>query len=57
MEQINIGEDCQICQDIKVSNDKMIDCGHYICIDCLKQLQKLECPICRSLLKGGYFTS
>jgi len=42
---------CCVCADPITSNLKL-DCGHYVCTECLKRIRKPECPLCRSHLSG-----
>lgn len=47
--------DCGICMD-SVSNIRMLECKHYLCIDChnmwFKVQNKTMCPICRTVIKN-----
>lgn len=35
----------------------MTQCGHAICENCTQKLNKVECPLCRAPLAGGYLSS
>lgn len=48
--------DCHMCLDEKLMIDKKytMKCGHSICIDCMKELNKtnvVKCPFCRTRFK------
>lgn len=43
-------DECCICLEAKVPDNKRTGCGHAVCVECLKQLRKPECPMCRSRL-------
>lgn len=50
-------EECCICFEENVSPSKTTKCKHNICQSCTNQLEKLECPYCRTpLVTGGYIT-
>ena len=40
-------EDCNICYQSKETFLTASVCGHSLCVDCFKLLQKNECPFCR----------
>ena len=41
-------QDCCICYDECENTFKVkTDCNHYMCMPCLYQLKKQECPMCR----------
>lgn len=40
-------EDCNICYQSKDSFFEASKCGHSLCIDCFRLLNKNECPFCR----------
>lgn len=46
----NNTNDCPIC--LEEYNNKMykMQCGHYACVDCLKRMNKKECPVCKASL-------
>lgn len=48
-------EPCCVCMD-DVSADDLLNCKHPICLSCLNQLNKAECPICRGNLTGPRVT-
>lgn len=50
------GADCCICMDEKVPGGNLLACKHAVCIPCLKQLTKAECPVCRAKLAGPTVT-
>ena len=41
--------ECCICYES--SGIYNTECSHNLCLDCLLELKKLECPICRNQLK------
>jgi hypothetical protein len=51
---IDINEDtiCCICQDETVKSGDQPKCGHMICFNCIRQLEKLKCPQCSSTLES-----
>lgn len=40
---------CPICLDT-VTNDALLLCKHYMCLDCVRLLHNVVCPICRAPL-------
>ena len=48
-----IPEDCVICSET-ISYDKEIplQCGHWFHLNCLKQYDKIQCPMCRTTYKS-----
>lgn len=46
---------CIIC-DNEMSSDISLDCKHNVCLTCLSNLRKNECPICRKELSGSVIT-
>ena len=52
----NIKEDiteCCVCGD---ETKDILDCNHYLCINCSKNLEDDNCPLCRKELKGKHIT-
>lgn len=57
-------EDCNICYQSKEKFLTASVCGHSLCLDCFKLLEKTECPFCRQSytqeelkIKGIYINS
>jgi len=50
------GETCCVCMSESVPRSKRLVCSHAVCQDCIGNLQKNECPVCRRGLEGGYVT-
>ena len=50
------GEACCICMDEQVKGGDLLACRHAVCVPCLKQLTKQECPVCRAKLAGPTVT-
>ena len=50
-------DDCVICYDKKVGKSDYLTCNHSVCKNCILQLRKLQCPICRKDLEGKLVTS
>ena len=50
------GEPCCICLDEDVKPGELLTCKHAVCVPCLKQLTKDECPACRAKLTGPTVT-
>lgn len=46
---------CVIC-DNEMSSDVTLDCKHDVCLICLPNLRKNECPVCRKKLSGDKIT-
>lgn len=47
-EQINLEkEECCICLEEKKAFSFKTNCSHDICIECLLQMKKSLCPLCR----------
>lgn len=44
--------ECCICLDVDVRKEELLDCNHAVCITCLEELRKAECPVCRRNLSG-----
>ena len=43
-------EECQICLEKFEKDDKALECGHWIHLDCIQKTMKPECPVCRTFL-------
>ena len=43
--------DCVVCCESLSNEEKPLDCGHWIHIDCIINTAKAECPICRKKLQ------
>jgi len=41
--------DCIICTE-KLGDEKPLECGHFMHLDCVKKHFKPECPLCRRVL-------
>ena len=50
------GEACCICMDEEVPGGELLACQHPVCVPCLRQLTKDECPMCRAKLAGPTVT-
>ncbi len=48
-------DDCCICMEPIQDESEMTECGHAICGECSKLLEKAECPMCRAPLKGKLY--
>jgi len=46
---------CSLCYE-SMSSKNLLECNHNVCLDCLSNLRKNECPICRKELKGEVIT-
>jgi len=46
------GSKCCICMDEDVKKEELLACRHAVCVPCLRQLTKAECPVCRAELAG-----
>jgi hypothetical protein len=47
-----IPEDCSICnEEIIYEEEVPLSCGHWFHLNCLKQCNKMECPLCRTFYK------
>ena len=46
---------CCVCEEPMKSNMKL-GCKHFICQDCIVNLRKPECPICRQHISGKLVT-
>jgi hypothetical protein len=44
---------CCICLDEEIPSSDLLSCQHPVCVPCLQQITKAECPICRSEIKGS----
>jgi hypothetical protein len=49
-------EDCVVCLENNVPEDKKTNCGHYICPTCVCDLNELICPYCRTILTKVSFS-
>lgn len=50
------GETCCVCLDQEVPSAELLSCKHPVCVPCLQQLTKTECPTCRAKLGGPSVT-
>lgn len=48
-------EKCCVCEEAMKSKDSL-KCSHFVCIDCLGNMRKNECPVCRKELNGEIIT-
>lgn len=48
-------EKCCVCEEAMKSKDSL-KCGHFVCIGCLGNMRKNECPLCRKELSGEIIT-
>ena len=46
---------CSLCSE-SMTSKHTLDCSHNVCLDCLSNLRKNECPICRKQLSGRIIT-
>eukprot|EP01130_Rhizamoeba_saxonica_P002413 TRINITY_DN12215_c0_g1_i1.p1 TRINITY_DN12215_c0_g1~~TRINITY_DN12215_c0_g1_i1.p1 ORF type:complete len:331 (+),score=36.28 TRINITY_DN12215_c0_g1_i1:45-995(+) len=44
--------DCKICFELKENNVILIPCGHWLCQDCLQQMED-SCPFCRQTIESS----
>jgi len=51
-----VTESCCICYDEEISTTNLLNCKHPVCEECISQLQKPECPMCKSFLSGPLVT-
>jgi hypothetical protein len=49
-------EDCCICYDQKVEEDRFLECGHALCETCIKSLRSDKCPMCRKEIESKYIS-
>ena len=49
-------EQCCICYDAEIPSQDLLNCKHPVCGECIGQLQKAECPFCRTGLAGPLVT-
>lgn len=52
-----VEHDCCICLDEKIREEALLECNHPVCVPCLRQLTKAECPMCRTALAGPNITA
>jgi hypothetical protein len=50
-------EVCELDMDTEMPRKDKLTCGHYVCHDCLMNLEKLQCPFCRRPLAGPLVTN
>ena len=50
-EQKEIAKTCPICLE-KYSDCHVSPCGHMFCLDCVKKLYDIRCPLCRKNMTG-----
>lgn len=48
--------DCCICYDEKVSEERFLECGHALCIGCIKNLRNDKCPMCRVEINSKFIS-
>lgn len=46
---------CSICEE-PIPSNMNLKCNHYVCKDCILNMRKPECPICRHNLEGKFIT-
>jgi len=39
---------CYICHEEIIKNNQILECNHEFHLECVSQIRKLECPICRT---------
>ena len=39
----------------QIEIDETSKCRHYICIDCFKNMEKRECPLCRHQFSSDFY--
>lgn len=45
-----IPEECSICNEEMLYEEEIpLECGHWFHLNCLKQCNKMECPLCRNI--------
>lgn len=49
-------EDCCICYDQKVEEDRFLACGHALCQTCINSLRSDKCPMCRKEVESKYIS-
>ncbi len=49
-------EDCCICYEQKVREERFLECGHVMCQDCIKQLRSDKCPMCRKEIQSKFIS-
>jgi hypothetical protein len=49
-------EDCCICYDQKVEEDRFLACGHALCQTCIGSLRSDKCPMCRKEVESKYIS-
>jgi len=49
-------EDCCICYDQKVEEDRFLACGHALCPTCISSLRSDKCPLCRKEVESKYIS-
>lgn len=47
--------ECCVCLET-FQEQPVMGCSHYVCQECLSNLRKDECPVCRRALNGGIIT-
>jgi hypothetical protein len=50
----NKQEECCVCLE---TSDAKLQCNHYVCCGCIKQLLSQTCPYCRAKMDGYYITT
>ena len=49
-------ETCCICYDEEIPTHNLLTCKHPVCGECVKELNKPECPMCKQFLAGALVT-
>ena len=50
-------EDCCICYDAKVREERFLECGHILCEGCISNLRDDRCPICRKEVQSKFISN
>lgn len=48
-------EKCSICEE-PMSSNMGLECNHFVCKECISNLRKPECPVCREHISGKLIT-
>ncbi len=49
-------DDCCICYDTRVREERFLECGHAMCEGCIKQLRNDQCPMCRKEINSKFIS-
>lgn len=49
-------DDCCICYDCKVKEERFLKCGHSICEGCIRKLRSDKCPMCRAEIESKFIS-